>query len=60
LYGNALPVCHQSGTRHSRDALFGMSRMFEAFVEGSFARIAVFRKRENAKGWLACCRAPSA
>jgi len=44
----------------SRDALFGMSRMFEAFVEGSFARIAVFRKREDAKGWLACCRAPSA
>ena len=44
----------------SHDALFGMSRMFEAFVEGSFARIAVFRKREDAKGWLACCRAPSA
>jgi hypothetical protein len=44
----------------SHDALFGMSRMFEAFAEGSFARIAVFRKREDAKGWLACCRAPSA
>ena len=44
----------------SHDALFGMSRMFEAFAEESFARIAVFRKREDAKGWLACCRAPSA
>ena len=43
----------------SGDALFGMSRMFEAFAEGSFARIAVFRRCEEAKQWLALSEAPS-
>lgn len=44
----------------SRDALFGMSRMFEAFAEGSFVRIAVFRGREDAIRWLAGSQAPAA
>lgn len=37
----------------SRDALFGMSRMFEVFTEGLFVRTCVFRKHEEAKQWLA-------
>lgn len=37
----------------SRDALFGMSRMFEVFAEGLFTRISVFRERKDAKRWLA-------
>jgi hypothetical protein len=36
-----------------RDALFGMSRMFEIFTEGLFARTRVFREREAAEDWLA-------
>lgn len=43
----------------SRDALFGMSRMFEVFAEGLFTRISVFREREDAKRWLACPQSPS-
>jgi hypothetical protein len=35
-----------------RDALFGMSRMFEIFAEGLFARTRVFREREAAQDWL--------
>ena len=41
-----------------RDALFGMSRMFEIFAEGLFARTRVFREREAAEEWLACPRSP--
>jgi hypothetical protein len=44
----------------SRDALFGMSRMFEVFAEGLFVRISVFREREDAERWLAGTRSPAA
>jgi hypothetical protein len=37
----------------SRDALFGMSRMFEVFTEGLFAQTHVFRGRGEAERWLA-------
>ena len=37
----------------SRDALFGMSRIFEVFAESLFHRIRVFRKRKEAQQWLA-------
>jgi hypothetical protein len=37
----------------SRDALYGMSRMFEVFAEGLFAQTHVFRSREEAERWLA-------
>lgn len=37
----------------SRDAMFGMSRMFEVFAEGLFARTRVFRERGAAQRWLA-------
>ena len=36
----------------SRDALFGMSRMFEVFADGLFSRSCVFREREEAERWL--------
>ena len=36
----------------SGDALFGMSRMFEAFTGGMFARTQVFRDRNEAERWL--------
>lgn len=41
-----------------RDALFGMSRMFEIFTEGLFARTRVFREREAAEDWLAGSGSP--
>jgi hypothetical protein len=41
-----------------RDALFGMSRMFEVFTEELFARTRVFRERAAAQDWLANPRAP--
>ena len=44
----------------NRDALFGMIRVFEAFAEGLFARTHVFRKRADAKHWLACNQLPAA
>jgi len=37
----------------SRDALFGMSRIFEVFAESLFHRICVFRERKEAQQWLA-------
>jgi len=40
----------------SRDVLFGMSRMFEVFAEGLFARTHVFRERRDAERWLASSR----
>ena len=36
----------------TRDALFGMSRVFETFLEGIFENARVFRHRENAEKWL--------
>jgi hypothetical protein len=42
------------------DALYGMIRMFEVFVEGMFARTRVFREREDAKRWLAGPQSPVA
>lgn len=42
----------------NRDALFGMIRVFEVFAEGLFARTHVFRKRADAKQWLACNQLP--
>ena len=36
----------------TRDALFGMLRMFEVFVEGKFESTHVFRDREQARSWL--------
>jgi len=41
-----------------RDALFGMSRMFQILAEGLFARSRVFREREAAEDWLACSGSP--
>jgi hypothetical protein len=35
-----------------QDVLFGMSRMFETFADGSFARTHVFRERHEAERWL--------
>jgi hypothetical protein len=39
------------------DALFGMIRMFEVFVERYFRESCVFRTRREAKAWLAARRA---
>jgi len=36
----------------SSDGIFGISRMFEVFAEGLFARTRVFRTREEAEHWL--------
>lgn len=44
----------------NRDALFGMIRMFEVFVEGLFVRTRVFRLRKDAERWLAATRLPVA
>jgi hypothetical protein len=44
----------------SRDALFGMSRMFEVFLEGSFVCTRVFRERKDAERWLTGTRSPNA
>jgi hypothetical protein len=38
----------------SSDAIFGISRMFEVFADGLFARTRVFRRREEAERWLNC------
>jgi len=35
-----------------RDVVYGMSRVFEVFAEGLFARTRVFRDRETARRWL--------
>ena len=35
-----------------KDALFGMSRMFEVFAEQYFAATRVFRTREEGAIWL--------
>lgn len=34
------------------EAMFGMARVFEAFADGSFPRISVFRSRDAAEEWL--------
>lgn len=44
----------------SRDALYGMSRVFEVLVEGLFARTHVFRERGEAQRWLDSRRLPGA
>jgi hypothetical protein len=44
----------------SRDALFGMSRVFEVFAEGLFARTRVFRERKDAERWLTARRSTAA
>lgn len=41
----------------SRDALFGMSRVFEALTETFFEEVCVFRRREDAEQWLTTHRA---
>ena len=43
----------------SRDALFGMSRVFEAFAEGRFSSSCVFRRHDKAERWLASVRSPA-
>jgi hypothetical protein len=40
----------------NRDALFGMSRMFEVFAGELFARTHVFRERPEAERWIAVNR----
>lgn len=37
----------------SSDALFGMARVFQAYAEGLFERVAVFRDLAEATAWLA-------
>jgi hypothetical protein len=44
----------------SRDALFGMSRMFEVFAEGRFTNSGVFREREQARQWIESIRSRGA
>lgn len=44
----------------NRDALFGMSRMFEVFAEGVFADTRVFRETDEAERWLVSLRPPAA
>ena len=44
----------------TRDGAFGISRMFEVFAEGLFARTRVFRTREEAELWLSCTQSPDA
>jgi hypothetical protein len=44
----------------NRDALFGMSRMFEVFAEGVFADTRVFREMDEAERWLVSLRPPAA
>jgi hypothetical protein len=39
-----------------RDVLFGMSRMFQVFVESNFANSNVFREIDQAEHWLASSR----
>ncbi len=36
----------------SREAMFGMSRMFEVYTEGYFTEVQAFRTVEAAAGWL--------
>lgn len=36
----------------SREAMYGMSRMFEVYAEGYFAEVQAFRTLEEAAGWL--------
>ena len=43
----------------SRDVLFGMSRMFQVFVEAHFADSNVFRELDQAEHWLATRRTPN-
>ncbi|HEX7035155.1 MAG TPA: STAS/SEC14 domain-containing protein [Pseudomonadales bacterium] len=38
----------------SRDVLFGMSRVFEAFIDERLERVRVFRAADDARRWLAC------
>jgi hypothetical protein len=44
----------------NRDALYGMSRIFEVFAEKQFDRISVFRDREDAKRWMTSNRSSTA
>jgi len=44
----------------NRDALYGMSRIFEVFAEKQFDRISVFRDREDAKRWITSNRSSTA
>ena len=43
----------------NRDLLFGMSRVFHAFVESHFANSNVVRDLEEAERWLASHRPPA-
>ena len=36
----------------SREAMFGMARMFEVLARGHFAALKTFRNREEAEEWL--------
>ena len=42
----------------SRDALFGMLRMFEVFAHPHFERLRVFRDASHARAWLDNGRSP--
>jgi hypothetical protein len=42
-----------------RDVLFGMSRIFQVFVEAHFGDSRVFRKLDEAERWLSSLRAPA-
>jgi hypothetical protein len=42
----------------TRDAMFGMSRMFEVLAESYFSSSHVFRGRREAESWLASVREP--
>ena len=40
------------GVAASREAMFGMSRMFEVYAEGYFTEVQAFRTVEEAARWL--------
>jgi len=44
----------------NRDVLFGMSRMFQVFVDAHFVNARVFRKLDEAERWLSSLRSPAA
>ena len=43
-----------------RDVLYGMSRIFQIFVEAHFVSARVFRKLDEAELWLSSARSPTA
>lgn len=43
----------------TRDALYGMSRVFQVLIDEHFVRSSVFREREEAERWLGPPRPPA-